>query len=45
MKFYLKLVMEGNFPGSPDTLSFPITESEYDELVERWKRPWPGSVR
>jgi hypothetical protein len=36
MKFYLKLVMKGNFPDSPDTDSKEITEAEYDELYDKY---------
>lgn len=37
MKFYLRLTMEGTFPGSPDHRSIRITETTYDELMERFK--------
>ncbi|MFA7164648.1 MAG: hypothetical protein WC124_02215 [Desulfoplanes sp.] len=30
MKFYLKLVMTGDFPGSADTDTWEIPEAEYD---------------
>lgn len=32
MKFYCKLIMEGNFPGSPDTDEWEISEKVYDGM-------------
>lgn len=32
MRYYLKLVMEGSFPGSPDTETTEITESQYEAI-------------
>jgi hypothetical protein len=37
MKFYLRLTMEGAFPGSPDHETCEISESTYDELMKKHK--------
>lgn len=38
MKYYLKLIAEGSFPGSPDVDIKEITEAEYLELGKRFCR-------
>jgi hypothetical protein len=38
MKYYLKLVMEGDFPGSPDTESREVSESFYNYLYSTYFR-------
>ena len=32
MKYFCKLIMEGDFPGAPDTDTWEIPEAEYDIL-------------
>jgi len=32
MKFIIKTIMEGDFPGSPDTDTFEVTELMYDSI-------------
>ena len=34
MRFYCKLIMEGDFSGSPDTEQWEITEKTFDWLKE-----------
>ncbi|MFA5706553.1 MAG: hypothetical protein WDA41_09385 [Candidatus Neomarinimicrobiota bacterium] len=36
MRFYLRLTMEGDFPGSPDSYRSEISEQDYDELMTRF---------
>lgn len=38
MKFYLRLTMEGKFTGSPDHITCEISESDYDEIANRFKQ-------
>lgn len=41
MKYYIKRIMDGSFPGSPDNDYAQVTEQEYDYisklLIGRWR--------
>lgn len=38
MKYMLKLVIEGDFPGSPDKESVEISEAEYNQVWNEFFR-------
>ena len=40
MKYYLKTILEGSFPGSPDCEYVQITEDEDTEIFRRFKGRW-----
>jgi hypothetical protein len=42
MKYYVKLVMEGEFPGSPDTDTFEVSEKEYSMIHKYFAQEEPG---
>ena len=40
MKYYIKLIIEGDFPGSPDNDYVQIKEEEYDFIRWLHKGKW-----
>lgn len=38
VKYVLKLIMEGDFPGSPDQESMEISEAEYNQVWNEFFR-------